>query len=68
MLHCPECNRILIDMTSDGGVKLRSRMVLFQGSGAHAICPSCKTKVEVPLMVDVSKLPQPTKTKHFVTG
>jgi hypothetical protein len=66
MLNCPSCKRIIVDTTKDGGVKVRSRMILFNGSEAHAICPSCKTKVVVPLSVDTSKLPHDTKPKHFV--
>lgn len=66
MLNCPNCNRIVVDMTNDGGVKVRSRMILFNGTEAHALCPSCKTKVVVPLSVDISKLPPNTKPKHFV--
>lgn len=66
MLNCPKCNRIVVDMTKDGGVKVRSRMLLFNGTEAHAICPSCKTKVIVPLSVDTSKLPSPNRPQHFV--
>lgn len=68
MLNCPNCNRIVIDTTNDGGVKVRSRMILFNGTEAHAICPSCKTKVVVPLSVDTSKLPPSDKTMHYVSG
>lgn len=66
MLNCPNCNRIIIDSTQDGGVKLRSRMVLFNGDVAHALCPSCKTKVEVPLSIDNSRLSSIDKPLHFV--
>ena len=66
MLYCPKCNRIVVDVTQDGGVKVRSRMIIFSDNEAHALCPSCKTRVSVPLSVDVSKLPPATKPKHFV--
>lgn len=66
MLNCPNCNRIVVDTTNDGGVKVRSRMIIFNGSEAHALCPSCKTKVAVPLSVDTSKLPPSDKPIHFV--
>lgn len=52
MIMCAGCGRILLDSTSDGGYKLRSRMVLFNSTGqaeAIAICPTCKHKVPVPL-------------------
>jgi len=66
MLNCPNCKRIVLDMTQDGGVKVRSRMIIFNGTEAHAICPSCKTNVSVPLLVDFSRLPHYDKPKHFV--
>ena len=66
MLNCPNCNRIIVDSTQDGGVKLRSRMVIFTGGTAHALCPSCKTKVEVPLSIDNSKLPPSDKPMHVI--
>jgi hypothetical protein len=65
MIHCPSCNRILMDSTTDGGVKLRSRMVLFHNGEAHALCPTCKTKVAVPLQL--GSMPEaPPKTKHVL--
>jgi len=67
MLCCPKCNRIIVDTTQDGGAKVRSRMLLFDGSEAHAICPSCKTKVSVPLTIDASKLPHHEKPKHYIS-
>lgn len=57
MLNCPKCNRIIVDSTNDGGIKIRTRMLLFNGLEAHAICPSCKTKIAVPLSVDKTSLP-----------
>lgn len=66
MLNCPKCRRIIVDTTQDGGVKVRSRMLLFNGSEAHAICPSCKTSVSVPLTIDASRLPDYTKPKHYI--
>lgn len=49
MIKCPECNRIIMDVTNDGGYKVRTRMLLLTASGAEAICPQCKNKVDVPL-------------------
>jgi hypothetical protein len=66
LLNCPNCNRIIVDTTNDGGVKVRSRMILIHGDTATAICPSCKTTISVPLMIDVSKLPPSNKPQHFV--
>lgn len=51
-IHCPKCNRIVMDSTQDGGFKLRTRMVLFSSEGyAHALCPSCKEPVHVPVFL-----------------
>lgn len=66
MLKCQKCNRIIVDVTNEGGVKVRSRMIVFNGSEAHAICPSCKTSVPVPLIVDISQLPPPSNVKHII--
>lgn len=66
MLNCPNCNRIIVDTTNDGGIKVRSRMIVFHDDEATAICPSCKTTIGVPLMIDSSKLPPSNKPKHFV--
>ena len=66
VLHCPKCNRIIVDTTTDGGVKVRSRMIVFNDAGAHALCPTCKTSVEVPLTIDASRLPTSSKPKHVI--
>lgn len=60
MLKCGECDRIIMDKTSDGW-KLRTRMLLFERGGAYAICPSCKNEVPVPVSLDnvPSYLPKP---------
>lgn len=61
MLQCPECRRIILDSTSEGGWKLRTRMIVFNEDGAHAICPSCKHSVQVPIKLDgeLNPLPKP---------
>ena len=66
-LNCPHCNRIIMDTTSDGGYKIRTRMLLFINNMAMALCPTCKTKIPVPLSLgDVSMLlPKP---KIFAKG
>jgi phage FluMu protein Com len=60
MLHCSECNRILMDKTPEGW-KLRTRMVLFTPSGATALCPSCKTPNPIPVEMngEPSAVPRP---------
>lgn len=65
MIQCGNCNRIIMDSTSEGGWKLRTRMVLFDDKGkAKALCPTCKTQVDVPIHIgDVNLLP---KSKLFI--
>jgi hypothetical protein len=65
MLQCQGCNRIIMDST-ESGWKLRTRMVLFDSEGnAEAICPSCKTRVAVP--VHIGKIDDPLpKPKLFI--
>lgn len=58
-----------MDATQDGGFKLRTRMVLFTSEGgAKAICPSCKTNVDVPYIGLTGELPEALpKTKIVVS-
>lgn len=51
MLQCPNCKRIIMDVTVDGGYKLRTRMLVFTGGGAFATCPTCKSTVAVPVLL-----------------
>ena len=51
MLHCSKCNRILMNVTEDGGYKVRSRMILFKDGEATAICPQCKKRNYVPIQL-----------------
>lgn len=51
MLNCSSCNRVIMDKTKDGGVKLRTRMVLFSDAGVVALCPTCKTPNTVPVVL-----------------
>lgn len=66
LLNCPECNRIIVDTTQDGGFKVRSRMIIIHNGQAKALCPTCKTSVSVPLIIDDGKLPPSNKPKHIV--
>lgn len=61
MVKCQRCGRIIMDRTQDGGYKIRSRMLLFKEGKAIALCPTCKTDVEVPITLgDVAEeLPKP---------
>lgn len=47
---CQECGRIIVDATQDGGVKIRSRMIIFDKDGqASALCPTCKHIIGIPV-------------------
>lgn len=59
MVSCPQCNRIIMDATQDGGFKIRSRMIIFKDGKAIALCPTCKTNVEVPIQLDAVAKPLP---------
>lgn len=62
MLNCPECGRTLMDKTSDGGMRLRTRILLFDDAGTLAVCPSCKTRVNVPVKINKND----RKLKHVI--
>jgi hypothetical protein len=66
MIQCHECRRIIMDST-DGGWKLRTRMVLFDEDGAKAICPSCKAHVDVPVTLGDVGTPLP-KPKMYIAN
>jgi len=65
MVQCPGCKRIIMDSMQSGGYKIRSRMILFSDGKAIAICPTCKTHVEVPIILGA--IPEePHKSKLFI--
>jgi hypothetical protein len=51
VISCPNCNRIIMDTTQDGGYKVRSRMILFKDGKAVALCPTCKHNVPIPVVL-----------------
>lgn len=56
-----------MDRTGDGGYKLRTRMLLFRDEKAIALCPSCKSEVDVPVALgDTSSIPELPKTPLIV--
>jgi len=67
MVQCPGCKRIIMDSTQSGGYKIRSRMILFSEGKAIAICPTCKTHVEVPIILGALS-EKPAKSKLVVRG
>ena len=61
-IHCPKCQRILLDENDDGTQKLRTKLLLFHNNNALAMCPQCKTEVPVP----VSLQPREPKLQHVI--
>lgn len=53
MIRCSNCDRIIVDQTEDGW-KMRARMTVFRPEGAFAICPTCKSEVPVPIVMNHS--------------
>lgn len=47
-LRCPQCSRMLL-RTNNGEAVYLARVTLFRGGKAAATCPTCKTRVNVPL-------------------
>lgn len=62
-IQCPKCRRIVLDTNEDGTRKLRSRMILFENGGTFALCPGCKSKVPVPISLDIPTSPT---LKHVI--
>ena len=58
-MNCPKCNKIIIAIDENGTKKLRSRILLFEKDKTIAVCPQCKTKIIVPIILD----DKTTKTK-----
>ena len=60
--HCSE----IIVKSQDGAVKLRSKILIFKGNQAYAICKKCSSEVPVPVSLDksVSVSPPPRLYIH----
>jgi hypothetical protein len=55
-----------MDKGQDGGVRLRTRMMLFTDQGAVAVCPQCKTHVPVPVQLAPGTEAKPAKTRVVI--
>jgi len=51
-LRCPRCRRVLLRVHRAETVYL-GRVTQFRGEKADAACPNCKTRIEVPLKLEL---------------
>lgn len=64
MVECPKCEKILMDTNTDGTRRLRTKILLFEATGAIAVCPQCKERVPVP--VTLTGETERTPLKHVI--
>jgi hypothetical protein len=50
-IWCPNCKRRVIQLGTDGAVKIRTKIVVFKGIGGHAtiVCQHCGGDVDVDM-------------------
>ncbi|MBT8428389.1 MAG: hypothetical protein KJN79_00610 [Gammaproteobacteria bacterium] len=49
MIHCPKCRTAVIKKSGDGKVRIRTRIVAFDGATAEGVCTKCGTTIPLPL-------------------
>ncbi len=64
MVNCPVCKKTIIVQDDNGIRKLRSRVLLFEENKTIAICPQCKTRMEVPVILEEKATK--TKISHII--
>lgn len=49
-LHCPRCERIVLDHQEDGTLRIRTRLILIPDlkEVMVALCPQCKHLIPLP--------------------
>jgi ribosomal protein S27E len=47
------CSEVIVK-SHNGSVKLRSKILIFKGNDAYAVCKKCGTEVAVPVSFDKS--------------
>jgi RNase P subunit RPR2 len=45
------CSEVIVK-SHNGSVKLRSKILIFKGNDAFAVCKKCGTEVQVPVSID----------------
>lgn len=49
MTHCPNCHTAVIKKSQDGKIRIRTRIVAFDGTVAEGVCTKCGTTIPLPL-------------------
>ncbi len=49
MTHCPNCHTAVIKKSQDGKIRVRTRIVAFDGMVAEGVCTKCGTTIPLPL-------------------
>ena len=53
-LCCSRCNDVVLKSFSNGELKLRSKVIVFNESGAFAVCKGCNTEIPIPITLDTT--------------
>lgn len=49
MIHCPKCRTVVIKKSQDGKIRVRTRIVAFDGLRAEGVCTKCGATIQLPL-------------------
>lgn len=63
-INC-KCGELIVKAINEDNMKVRSKIIVFKGNAAYAVCKSCDQEVKVPLQVDSNMLKSlSTESKH----
>jgi hypothetical protein len=54
MTHCPNCRTAFVKKSQDGKIRVRTRIVAFDGPQAEGVCTKCGTTIQLPLELSES--------------
>lgn len=63
-LCCTNCGDVVLKSVN-GTIKIRSKVLVFDGSQALAVCKGCDTEIPVPLRFDESMVKSVAETKKL---
>jgi hypothetical protein len=49
MIYCPKCRNAVLKKSQDGKIRVRTRIVAFDGLRAEGVCTKCGTTIPLPL-------------------
>lgn len=49
MIYCPKCRTAVVKKSQDGKVRIRTRIVAFDGASAEGVCARCGADISLPL-------------------